>query len=155
MQAYAVVAPFDPNFATHDWAVTNVKEAGAADDFSTVWTNGTDDSLMLDSPDDAVYFYGGRGAVYKALAKFDFSRIRNFANGHRTEPLHVFRQEVKVDAGKKKQIIMVVIADAARDNQLVQYRDQQLEEAGSTNYRMREFRQRMQAKWPDINTNDD
>jgi hypothetical protein len=155
MQAYAVSAPFDANFATHKWAVANVKDAGVEDDFSTVWPNGNDDSLMLDNVDDVVYFYGGRGAIYKALANFEYSRIRNYANGHRSDPIHVYRQEVKVDYGKKKQIIMLAIANKARDTQLQQYRDQQLEEPGSTDYRMREFRYRMTQRWPDIAGVDD
>ncbi len=62
---------------------------------------------------------------------------------------------MKVDYGKKKQIIMLAIANKARDTQLQQYRDQQLEEAGSTDYRVRELRQRMERKWPDIPTVDD
>ncbi len=28
MESYAVMANFDPNFASHDWAVQNVKNAG-------------------------------------------------------------------------------------------------------------------------------
>ena len=83
MDAYAVTAAFDANFASHDWAVANVKGAGLEDDFSTVWPNSKDEDLCLDTVDDVVYFYGGRGAIYKALAHFDQSRIRNFAGGHR------------------------------------------------------------------------
>lgn len=149
MNAYSVVAGFDPNFANHDWAVTNVKGAGAANDFSTVWPNAADDDLELQNYDDVVYFYGGRGAIYKALAKFGTARIRNFVHRHRDDPIHVFRTEVKVTGGKIKQIIMLAVADAARDRQLANLRDPQLEDAGGgPTYAMRTFRSRMEAKWP-------
>ena len=147
MNAYAVVAGFDPNFANHDWAVTNVKEAGSANDFSTVWPNPADTDLELQSYDDVVYLYGGRGAIYKALAKFDSARIRNFVHRHRDDPIHAYRAEVKVTGGKIKQIIMLAVADAARDQQLAALRDRDLEEASAT-YKMRTLRSRMESKWP-------
>jgi len=150
------MADFDANFASHDWAVKNVKNAGTAGDFSTVWPNGRQDDLCLDAVDDVVYFYGGRGAIYKALTPFKDSRIRNFAGGHRNDPIHVFRQEVTVDFGKKKQIIMLAIADAARDKQLSRYRDKALEDSDSEKtYRMSDFLKVMERKWPDIARVDD
>lgn len=149
MNAYAVVAGFDPNFANHDWAVTNIKGAGSANDFSTVWPNAMDDDCELQNYDDAVYFYGGRGAIYKALAKFQLARIRNIVSGHRDDPIHVFSTSVSVTGGKTKQIIMLAVADAARDRALAALRDPGLEAAGSElTYRMREFRSRMESKWP-------
>lgn len=154
MNAYAVVAGFDPNFANHDWAVTNVKGAGSANDFATVWPNATDDDFELQNYDDAVYFYGGRGAIYKALAKFQSARIRNFVSGHRNDPIHVFRTEFRVTGndiigGKSKQIIMLAVADAARDRALAAFRDADLEAPGSElTYRMSTFRSRMESKWP-------
>jgi len=156
MDAYAVTANFDANFASHDWAVNNVKGAGLEDDFSTVWAN-TNDDLVLDAVDAVVYFYGGRGAIYKALAPFESARIRNFADGHRNDPIHVFRHEVKVAGGlKKKQIIMFAVADAARDKQLARYRDKELEDLDSgKTYRMLEFLKMMERKWPDIKKVDD
>ena len=157
MDAYAVTAAFDANFASHDWAVANVKGAGLEDDFSTVWPNSKDEDLCLDTFDDVVYFYGGRGAIYKALAPFDQSRIRNFAGGHRSDLIHVFRHEVKVAGGlKKKQIIMLAVADAARDKQLARYRDKELEDRDSEQtYKMRDFLRMMERKWPDIAKVDD
>ncbi|MGQ0595205.1 MAG: hypothetical protein ACT4QB_21980 [Gammaproteobacteria bacterium] len=151
MQAYAVIAKVNADFADHDWAKENLKEEGLPDDFSTVWARSA--YLDLKDYDEGVYFYGGRGAIYKALAKFEDSAIRSMIVGpHREDGIHVFSAMVKVDYGKKKQIIMLAIADAKRDADLAAFRDQALELKGgsSVNYTMREFRKKMKEKWPDV-----
>jgi hypothetical protein len=150
MHAYAAFAKVNPDFADHDWAVANLKEEGKPNDFSTVWT-ARDSDVALKEYDDAVYFYGGRDAIYKALAKFEDAVIRNHARGQggrRDVPIHVFSAVVRT-LGGRKQIIMLAAADARRDADLAAFRAQDLEEA-DTAYRMREFRQRMKQKWPDI-----
>ena len=70
MQAYAVIAKVNTDFADHDWAVENLKEEGKPDDFSTVWASAAT-YRGLKNYDEAVYFYGGRDAIYKALKKFE------------------------------------------------------------------------------------
>jgi hypothetical protein len=155
MEAYAIAAPFDADFADHDWAVENIKnQAGRASDFSTLWS-GTDSDLMLNTLDDAVYFYGGRSAIYAALEAYEYARIRNFVDGHRNLPIHVFRAVVKVanlPGAKTKQIIMLTVADSDRDQELAAFRDRDLEEPPSDahTYRMRGFRSRMKRKWPEM-----
>ena len=111
MQAYAAFAKVNPDFADHDWAVANLKEEDHPNDFSTVWT-ARDSDVELKEYDDAVYFYGGRNAIYKALANFEYAWIRNFVPGHRADPIHVFSAVVRTIGGKK-QIIMLAVADAA------------------------------------------
>jgi hypothetical protein len=150
MHAYAALGKFNPNFADHDWAVKNLKEEDHPNDFSAIWA-GVNSWRDLDTSDDAVYFYGGRDAIYKALAKFEDAVIRNHARGQggrRDVPIHVFSAVVRT-LGGRKQIIMLAAADARRDADLAAFRAQDLEEA-DTAYRMREFRQRMKQKWPDI-----
>ena len=80
MQAYAVIAKVNADFADHEWGKKNLKEEGLADDFSTVWAR-SGSYLDLKDYDDGVYFYGGRGAIYKALAKFEDSAIRSMIVG--------------------------------------------------------------------------
>jgi len=154
MNAYAVVAAFDPNFTDHDWAVTNIKEAGLANDFSTVWPNATDDILELQNLDDVVYFYGTRGGIYKALAKFGSFGISNLVHGRRYDPIHAYRAEVKVTGGRIKQIIMLAVANPTRDRELAALRDPDLEESSPT-YWMDIFRSRMEKKWPNKLGGDD
>ena len=128
MEAYAVVGKVDPQFASHDWAKTNVKENAYENDFSTVWTDPSAD-FYLEDYDDAVYFYGGRTAIYDALEKYQSARIRNFANRHRDDPIHAFKAVFAVKESlpdilsKHKYIIMLAVADAQRDRALAQYLD--------------------------------
>lgn len=156
MEAYAIAAPFDADFADHDWAQENIKnKVGEArkGDFSTLWRGGTESDLSLNNFDDVVYLYGGRSAIYESLAAYEFARIINFVQGHRTEPIHVYRAVVKVNNrpfAKTKQIIMLAVANQDRDDDLDALRDKDLEEVSGheQTYRMREFRQRMARKWP-------
>jgi len=150
MQAYAAFTKVNPNFADHDWAVKNLKEEDHPNDFSTIWT-ARDSDVKLKEYDDAVYFYGGRDAIYQALANYGLAKITNSVPGHYRVPIHVFSAVVKVVAGvgKRKQIIMLAVGDAARDRELTAFRDQALEEESPT-YRMFDFRVRMKKKWPDI-----
>lgn len=151
MEAYAVVAPFDPDFADHDWAVTNVKNAGRKSDFSTVWPNRDDHDLCLDDYDSAVYLYGGRKSLYEALEPFDDARIRNFVHRHRDDPIHAYRAVLKVGGGKTKQIIMLAVANRQRDQDLAALRDTDLEASDAYfNCYVSEFRKKMKAKWPDL-----
>jgi hypothetical protein len=154
MQAYAVIAKVNADFADREWGKKNLKEEGLADDFSTVWAR-PDSDVNLNNYDDAVYFYGGRNAIYKALANFESAWIRNYVPGHRADPIHVFSGVVRTIGGKK-QIIMLAVADAQRDADLAAFRDQELEERNTDgkvnrmNYRMYDFRAKMKQKWPDI-----
>lgn len=150
MHAYAAVAPVSADFVDHDWAKDNLKESGKGDDFSTVWL-GRGDTYRISDYDTAIYFYGGRNAIYAALEAYEYARIQNFVDGHRSDLIHVFSGTVKVGGGKRKQIIMLAIADRARLDSLDAFRDRELEEQ-DTLYRMREFRGRMRSKWPDIGT---
>jgi hypothetical protein len=156
MEAYAIAAPFDADFADHDWAVENIKNKvgeGRQSDFSSLWTAGRDSDRLLDNIDDAVYFYGGRSAIYEALAAYELARIRNFVDGHRGEAIHVYRAVVKVSnlpLAKTKQIIMLALGTPERDDELSAWRDRDLEDSSGDAHscRMREFRARMQRKWP-------
>jgi hypothetical protein len=147
MHAYAAFAKVNPDFADHDWAVANLKEEGKPNDFSTVWT-ARDSDVALKEYDDAVYFYGGRDAIYKALANYGLAKITNSVPTHYRVPIHVFSAVVRT-LGGRKQIIVLAVGDAARDQELAAFRDQSLEEESPT-YRMFDFRVRMKKKWPDI-----
>lgn len=150
MEAYAVVGKVDPQFASHDWAKTNVKENAYENDFSTVWTDPSAD-FYLEDYNDAVYFYGGRTAIYEALEQYQSARIRNFVNRHRDDPIHAFKAVFAVEErlpdvlSKHKYIIMLAVADAQRDRAFSQYRERSLEGDTPSMISMSTFRDKVNA----------
>lgn len=159
MHAYAVRADFNLEFADHDWAKKNLKEEGEPNDFSTLW-HYPNASYDLTNYNTAVYFYGGRNAIYKALQKYGSALIVNQVKGHMDDPIHVFGAPVEVDHNKHKQIIMLAVADSDRDDELADFRYARLECVHTgphserppryVQYKMADFRANMKLMWPDI-----
>lgn len=119
-----------------------MKKRARENDFSTVWSEGK--YCVLKQPDDAVYFYGGRKALYDALEKWEDYMISNEVPGLEIQEIYIYRSPVKVDGGKTKQIFMFTSYDKDRNDDLADFKDPNLRDIATDKAWMRNFRQKLE-----------
>ncbi|MGH8590120.1 MAG: hypothetical protein ACREXX_12580, partial [Gammaproteobacteria bacterium] len=119
MEAYVRKYVPDVNFNGYTWCEQNLNAGSPGkNDLSGVFTSKNDQPML--KPGEAVYFYGGRAAIYNALAGYDWAILKS-PSGVKT---YMYRTVIKMKTfGRKKQVFMFTPYDEAFHKLLTNFWD--------------------------------
>jgi hypothetical protein len=118
MEAYVRKHVPDVNFTGYTWCEQNLKGGSPGkNNLSGVFTSQNDQPTL--KPGEAVYFYGGKAAIYHALNGYDWAILKSPSGGE----IYMYRTVVKMKTYGKKQVFMFTPYDKDFHKLLKDYRD--------------------------------
>lgn len=140
MEAYVRKHVPDVNFTDYDWCEQTLKGGSPGkNNLSGVFTSQNDQPTLKSG--EAVYFYGGRAAIYHALNGYDWAFLKSPSGGE----IYMYRTVIKMKTfGRKKQVFMFTPHDKDMHELLKAYRDMDNRDIiNSYGAKMGEFRSRL------------
>ena len=118
MEAYVRKHVPDVNFNRYNWCEQTLKGGSpGANNLSGVFTSRKHQPTL--NPGEAVYFYGGRAAIYHALNGYDWAFLKSPSGGE----IYMYRTVIKMKTFGKKQVFMFTPYDKDFHKLLTDFRD--------------------------------